>query len=122
VQAQPDKLESVICHLIVNAQEATRERGEVALTLGERNGVALIEVRDTGEGMSEEFIRKRLFKPFATTKGTSGMGIGLYQTREVIRGLGGEIVVESALGKGTTVRLTLPLAESMSGTFRRISL
>ena len=70
---------------------------------------ALIEVRDSGHGMSEEFIRRKMFKPFETTKGASGMGIGAYQAREVIRALGGELSVTSEVGSGTAVRIMLPL-------------
>ena len=69
----------------------------------------ILEIRDSGEGMSEEFIRRRLFKPFDTTKGSSGMGIGVYQAREVVRSLGGDIFVKSTLGVGTTVSSSLPL-------------
>jgi signal transduction histidine kinase len=58
--------------------------------------------------MSEEFIYRRLFKPFETTKGSSGMGIGAYQSREIVRALGGDIVVRSEVGSGTTVSITLP--------------
>jgi len=58
--------------------------------------------------MSEEFVRRRLFKPFATTKGAAGMGIGAYQAREIIRGLGGDISVKSEVGKGTVVTVSLP--------------
>ena len=82
------------------------------MSLGERDGEALIEVRDSGEGMTEEFIRRRLFKPFDTTKGSSGMGIGVYQAREIIRALGGDITVQSSLGEGTTVSITLPVERS----------
>jgi putative PEP-CTERM system histidine kinase len=109
VHAQPDRLASVIGHVISNAQEATKAGQQISVSVGERAGRALIEVRDTGQGMSEEFIRRRLFKPFDTTKGTSGMGIGAYQAREVIRSLGGEFLVESTLGAGTTVSILLPI-------------
>jgi signal transduction histidine kinase len=61
--------------------------------------------------MSEEFIRRRLFKPFDTTKGVSGMGIGVYQARELIRSLGGELNVKSTVGVGTMVAIALPLAQ-----------
>jgi signal transduction histidine kinase len=96
-------------HLITNAQDATGAAGTIAVTIGELDGKALVEVRDSGVGMSEEFIRKRLFKPFDTTKGYAGMGIGVYQAREVIRALGGEIRVKSSVGVGTTVSILLPL-------------
>jgi putative PEP-CTERM system histidine kinase len=112
VEAEPDRLGSVITHVIVNAQQASAPGGTVEISVSEQEGMATVEVRDEGEGMSEEFIRKRLFKPFDTTKGTSGMGIGVYQAREILRGLGGDLLVQSKPGAGTTVRVRLPLAQS----------
>jgi putative PEP-CTERM system histidine kinase len=111
VHAQPDRLSSVIGHIITNAQQATQADGSIAVGLNDRDGRAVIEIRDSGVGMSEEFIRRRLFKPFDTTKGSSGMGIGVYQAREVIRSLGGDITVTSSVGAGTTVSIVLPIAE-----------
>jgi signal transduction histidine kinase len=116
--AQPDRLSSVVAHLITNAQEAIEESGTIDVTVAERDGRALIEVCDTGKGMSEEFVRRRLFKPFDTTKGRSGMGIGAYQAREMLRSLAGDITVKSALGKGTTVSMWLPVAQSASDSRR----
>ena len=58
--------------------------------------------------MDDEFIRTRLFQPFDSTKG-AGMGIGAYECRETLRALGGSIEVDSAPGRGTRFRLTLPL-------------
>jgi putative PEP-CTERM system histidine kinase len=115
VHAQSDRLASVIGHVIANAHEATKAGGSVDVEVMEREGKAVIEVRDTGEGMSEEFIRRRLFKPFDTTKGSSGMGIGVYQAREVLRSLGGDIAVKSVLGGGTTVTIYLPVLEPGAG-------
>ena len=68
-----------------------------------------MEIADTGKGMSEEFIQERLFKPFDSTKGLMGMGIGMYETREFVRSLGGEVFVKSTPEKGTVFRITLPL-------------
>jgi putative PEP-CTERM system histidine kinase len=70
---------------------------------------ACLTVEDTGSGMSEEFVKERLFKPFDTTKGSKGMGIGAYQVREYIFGIGGRLKVDSALGRGTVFTLWLPL-------------
>jgi signal transduction histidine kinase len=70
-------------------------------------GRATITVKDDGPGMSEEFIRRQLFKPFETTKGASGMGIGAYQAREIVRGLGGDLTVASEVGRGTEIRISL---------------
>ncbi len=61
--------------------------------------------------MSREFVQDRLFKPFDTTKGSKGMGIGAYQVREYVQSLGGRVEVESEPGRGTQFRLLLPLAE-----------
>jgi signal transduction histidine kinase len=115
VIARVDRLRSVFTHVITNAQEATCDGGEVEVTLQEHNAGALIQVRDKGEGMTEEFIHRRLFKPFETTKGSSGMGIGAYQAREIIRALGGDITVQSAIGRGTTMSITLPAAQAADG-------
>jgi len=65
-------------------------------------------VSDTGAGMSVAFVRDRLFKPFDTTKGSKGMGIGAYQVREYVQSLGGRVLVESREGAGTRMELRLP--------------
>jgi putative PEP-CTERM system histidine kinase len=108
VKADHDRLASVMGHVIRNAQDATSEDGRVTVRLQQLNGHAVVEVEDTGCGMDEAFIRARLFRPFQTTKGDSGMGIGVYEAREFVRSLGGDIEVESNLGKGTIFRIRLP--------------
>ena len=72
--------------------------------------MAVIEVRDTGCGMAGDFIRNRLFRPFDSTKGRSGMGIGAYEAREFVRELGGQLDVKSEPGVGTCFQIQLPLA------------
>jgi signal transduction histidine kinase len=62
--------------------------------------------------MSQGFIRDRLFRPFDSTKGAQGMGIGAYQVRDIVRGAGGEVDVTSTPNVGTTFKVRLPLAES----------
>jgi putative PEP-CTERM system histidine kinase len=101
VLADRDQLANVFGHLVQNAQEATPDDGSVAVTLGRESGRIIVEVKDTGCGMDEAFLRERLFKPFDTTKGLTGMGIGVVESRDVIRGLGGEMEVTSAPGKGS---------------------
>lgn len=109
VQAHPERLERVIGHVVQNAIEATSENGKVHLSLelfgSER---VRIIVTDTGCGMSEEFIREHLSRPFQTTK-SSGMGIGVYETSQYINELGGKVSYESKKGAGTRVTLELPL-------------
>ena len=70
----------------------------------------MVSVEDTGSGMTDEFVRKRLFRPFDSTKGSQGMGIGVYHAREYMRRLGGNLEVESAEGSGTTMTLRVPIA------------
>jgi putative PEP-CTERM system histidine kinase len=105
-----DRLDHVIGHLVQNALDATTQQGAVALRVYRDGRSGTLEVRDTGIGMTSEFIRDQLFKPFATTKAT-GMGIGVYESAQYIASLGGRINVESAPGKGTLVRVVLPAPE-----------
>jgi len=104
-----EKLAMAVTHAIRNAQDATPAGGTIQVTVSEREGRAAIEIRDTGSGMEASFVRDQLFKPFASTKGARGMGIGAYQMRETLRAAGGSIDVESAVGQGTSVRLLLPI-------------
>jgi len=74
------------------------------------NRTVMISVADSGCGMTAEFVQNHLFKPFDSTKGSEGMGIGAYQAREFAHKMGGELKVESVVSQGTTVSLILPLA------------
>ncbi|MCX7274738.1 MAG: PEP-CTERM system histidine kinase PrsK [Burkholderiales bacterium] len=109
VMAHRDRLERVIGHLVQNASEATGGDGRIWVRLLRDGDLARIEVEDTGRGMSEQFIREQLFKPFQSTK-THGMGIGTFESREYIRELGGTLEVRSLEGKGTLFSMRLPLA------------
>lgn len=103
-----ERIERVIGHLVVNALDATDAQGQVWLELDTQGDRARIVVGDTGHGMSDEFIRDRLFKPFQSTK-TNGMGIGAYESSQYIHELGGKITVVSELQQGTQVTLLIPL-------------
>jgi len=107
--AEKERLADVLGHVVQNAQEATAQHGSIKVTLQRRGEVAVIEVADTGCGMDAEFVRNRLFRPFDSTKGKAGMGIGAYETREFVREMGGQVEVESEPGVGTTFRIQLPL-------------
>ena len=112
VRADKDQLLAIFGHLIQNAQDATPEDGSIRI-IQQSNEHGLIELKfvDNGSGMSEDFIKNNLFKPFKSTKGGKGMGIGVYETREIISALGGTIDVLSEEGKGTTFMITLEAAE-----------
>lgn len=108
VLADRERLERVVGHLIQNAIEATPKDGSVTIGLYQEGDAVRIEITDTGEGMSEEFIRERLFKPFESTK-SAGMGIGVFESREYINELGGRLEVSSRPMLGTTFKVILPL-------------
>jgi signal transduction histidine kinase len=97
----------VIGHLVQNALDATPETGRVILRVYAEDQMTIVEVWDNGKGMSPEFVRNQLFKPFQTTKQT-GMGIGFYESAQYVSELGGKIGVESQTGEGTRVKVTLP--------------
>jgi putative PEP-CTERM system histidine kinase len=117
VLADPERLGAALEHVVRNAQDATAPDGEVSVTMSQEDGLARIAVKDTGAGMSAEFLRERLFRPFDSTKGAKGMGIGAYQVREYVRGLGGSVEVQSSPGAGTRFEIILPVlkAEAMEG-------
>ena len=103
-----DQLEHVIGHLVQNALDASTDKGRVSVRLRREDNTAVIEVTDSGIGMTPEFVRDRLFKPFQTTKAT-GMGVGVYESAQYVTGLGGRILVDSTPDVGTRVRVVLPL-------------
>ncbi|MEJ2466604.1 MAG: PEP-CTERM system histidine kinase PrsK [Candidatus Thiodiazotropha sp.] len=107
--ADKDRFTAIMVHLIKNAQEATPKDGRIDVRVSEQEGAAVIEIQDNGAGMDEEFINERLFRPFETTKGNAGMGIGVYETREYIRSLKGNVSVNSQLGVGSKFTITVPL-------------
>ena len=108
VLAHRDRLERVIGHLIQNAAEATGPSGMIRVRARRDGDQALIEVEDNGKGMSEDFMRSRLFRPFVSTK-AHGMGIGTFESREYVRELGGSLDVRSREGAGTVFTIRLPL-------------
>ncbi len=110
IRGQEERIERVIGHLVQNALDATPPDGKVWMAVRREAGMAQIEVGDTGQGMSAEFIRDRLFKPFQTTK-QAGMGIGAYESRQYITELGGDILVESQENAGTRFRVRLPILD-----------
>lgn len=101
---RPDRLGSVLDHLIQNALDVTPEGGSVTVALQTNDTDIRIEVRDHGPGMDEEFVRTELFRPLRSTKGF-GFGIGAYQTRETVREMGGRLEVDSRVGRGTTMTI-----------------
>jgi signal transduction histidine kinase len=109
VIADKDRFTAIMVHMIKNAQEASQVNGKVDVTVGRDNGNAVITIEDNGIGMDELFLKEKLFRPFQTTKGNAGMGIGVYETREYVNSLNGSMKVESTKGAGTKFEISIPL-------------
>lgn len=106
-----DRLMNVIGHVLQNAIDATDEDGQVSLRAETTPPWLELVIEDSGIGMSRDFIDQELFTPFKSTKGVAGMGIGAYQVRDYVRSLGGDVLVESRPGSGTSFTLRLPLID-----------
>ena len=102
-----EQIQKVIVNLLLNANDAVSDGGQIEISTSRHDGWAVLVVRDAGCGMSREFIETRLFRPFQTTK-PKGMGIGLFHCKTIVEAHGGRIEVESEEGKGTAFRVLLP--------------
>ena len=109
ISGEQEKISAVLGHLVQNAQDATEDDGLVNLELEKYGQEAIIKISDTGAGMDKQFIAERLFKPFDTTKGNAGMGIGVYEAKSYILKHSGSISVESEVGQGTIFTVQLPM-------------
>jgi putative PEP-CTERM system histidine kinase len=109
--ADRDRFGAVLGHVIQNALDAVGKEGKVLVRTVTEGQSVRIDVVDNGIGMDARFVRERLFKPFDSTKGLAGMGIGAYECREFIRSLGGRVEVFSTPGEGTRFSMILPLGE-----------
>jgi putative PEP-CTERM system histidine kinase len=110
-QIDEEEIIKVIVNLIQNALNASSEKSSVTVTTSVERGSACIQVSDSGTGIEPDFLKNQLFKPFRTTKET-GLGIGLYQCKQIVEAHEGNIEVTSEIGKGTVFTIHLPLAVS----------
>lgn len=111
IAARRDTLEQVLTHLIQNAIDASPADAPVFVRTAASRLHGEIEVLDSGTGMSPEFVRSRLFKPFDSSK-PGGFGIGAYEARELVKAMGGRLDVESREGLGSRFTIRLPLADT----------
>jgi putative PEP-CTERM system histidine kinase len=109
-----DQLDSTLRHLLDNAVEVSGAGAEISIEARQAADKIVIDIRDTGGGMSADFIANQLFQPFRSTK-SEGYGIGAYQARELIRAAHGDLLVLSEIGRGTIMRIVLP-AEPAAGS------
>ena len=111
VMGNREGLEQALIHLVQNAIDASEAGAPVFLDVAGDGLHGIIEVVDTGEGMTPEFVRTGLFKPFTSSK-QGGFGIGAFEARELVKAMGGRVAVESREGLGTRFTVTLPIAEA----------
>jgi len=104
-------LHRVLEHVVSNALEASPSGTAVKIDAMDGKNAVLIAVSDQGPGMTQQFVNEELFRPLKTTK-RGGFGIGGYQVRELMRDLGGDVTVESTVGRGTSITLSLPLVQN----------
>lgn len=112
MEADPLQIEQVLLNLVINSRDAIQGPGFIRLRLRRLpNSLALLEVEDSGPGMSED-VRVRLFQPFFTTKEPGkGTGLGLASVKAIVESIGGSIDIITEMGLGTTFRLKLPTVE-----------
>ena len=111
IRVNHDRFISIVGHIIKNAQEATEDDGYVKVEVYADINDVVIRVMDNGCGMDDQFIKEKLFTPFITTKGNAGMGVGVYECREFIEAMGGQVEVNSRLGLGSEFVLTIPVMD-----------
>jgi signal transduction histidine kinase len=108
IEHDSDQIHQVMLNLLLNALQAVDQKnGKIGVTLGRKNGSAVIEVSDNGRGISPQHL-PNIFRPFFTTKG-DGTGLGLSLARRIVEDHQGRIDVTSTVGKGTTFMVCLPL-------------
>ena len=115
----PDALEQAVGHLIRNALDASSGT-PVSVRVASDGGAVTISITDKGVGMDGDFVRNRLFQPFASTK-PGGFGIGAFEARSLVAAMGGRLSVDSRPGRGTTFSITLPAAEPANERPRKIA-
>jgi putative PEP-CTERM system histidine kinase len=114
--ADPGRLEQALAHLVQNAIDASRPGEPVRICSGIRGQEVAIEIIDSGAGMTAEFVRTRLFQPFASTK-EGGFGIGAFEARSLVAAMGGRIEVESRPGEGSRFTVFLPAGDTASSAY-----
>ena len=113
--ADPARIEQILTHLFQNAIDASAPDSPVELRLSADATAVIVEIIDHGRGMSAEYIRRDLFKPFSSSK-AGGFGIGAFEARALAQAMGGRIDVDSKPGAGSRFTLRLPIAPLPAAT------
>ncbi len=115
VHGDRERLGRVFGNIMSNARESMSGGGKIVVGLTEGHNSVTITISDTGKGMSAH-VRERIFQPFMTFGKVDGTGLGMSMARDIVRMHGGDITVDSALGKGTIVAVNIPLARDEGGS------
>jgi putative PEP-CTERM system histidine kinase len=113
--ADAGRVETILNHLVQNAIDATDDGSPIRISASRQDEWVAIRVSDKGSGMTEAFVANQLFKPFESTK-SGGFGIGAYEARALAQSLGGQLHVDSRLGKGTRMTLLLTATQKPEAT------
>ncbi|MBL7004557.1 MAG: PEP-CTERM system histidine kinase PrsK [Gammaproteobacteria bacterium] len=102
---------SAVKHIVQNAIDASDKNSQVEISIVRQVDTIFIRIKDEGCGMTEKFISENLFRPFDSSKGVSGMGVGVYQSRQFFRSIGGEVSVVSKVDEGSEFSIEIPIAK-----------
>jgi len=120
VMADPLLLEQAIGHLVQNAVDASKPSEPVTVRMDGSEKQSCIVISDNGAGMEADFVRTRLFQPFASTK-TGGFGVGAFEAKSLVSAMGGRLSVESKPGEGSSFTIILPAAKPAAEPQRKIA-
>jgi putative PEP-CTERM system histidine kinase len=112
VVIDPEQMKRVLINLVLNANDAAGDRGEIQIATERQNGCVRVSISDNGPGMSREFIANSLFRPFQSSK-KNGLGIGLFLSKKIVEAQQGRIEVESEEGRGSRFSIVLPIASKV---------
>ena len=118
VQADPLLLEQAVGHLVQNAVDASTPEQPVTVRMSAASSQVSIDIVDQGSGMDADFVRTRLFQPFASTK-QGGFGVGAFEAKSLVAAMGGRLTVESRPGKGSQFTITMPAAQPAAEHIRK---
>ncbi len=113
VSLDPDQIQKVLVNLLINAREAGGPDASIHVSTSVQGRFVALRVLDEGPGMTREFMERRLFRPFQTTK-PGGVGVGLFQSKMIVEAHRGRIEVESGVGKGSAFKVLIPISRSVS--------
>ncbi|MDH3216902.1 MAG: MCP four helix bundle domain-containing protein [Candidatus Krumholzibacteria bacterium] len=114
IACHPNQLNQVFMNVLSNAEQSIDDKGTISIESSEHDGKVVIRITDTGRGIKKEQI-SRIFDPGYTTKGVGvGTGLGLSISYNIVKNHGGDIVIDSVVGKGTTVSIVLPIRQAVT--------